>query len=228
MPGLEPYAEAMSLITKEGSYTGIRVKLQLPYEGDVGDVTATDVDMHYFNFYVGFGDLIEGGVSFTRKWLKEAIKRIPVLGHINFGVWRQFLNPPGGAVLTHVWFGSLASLELTISKEGVVKLNLDNKLVGEHSGHKPGPVKMVMAVADLIPAHAEHQVWYSKTQFESAELQMDYKTWIPANKNHFKFSHYPPKTRKAVMHSIYTRGLFASKIPKPFNLEQFDSVVKLA
>jgi hypothetical protein len=190
--GIETYAEAIGYRTKGATlYSGIRAKLMLPARGDVGAVDRATASYHYFNFYLGFGDIAEAGVSYSKKYEPR-------------GSWRQFLNRVGGrapSLASSVGFGQLILLELATDDKRVATLKINGQTVGQQgSSVAPNQVKLVFAVADWVKQGAKHQVWFDHTTFSAIELRPDGQDkWYPADASKFDARYVGPRVRKGVM-----------------------------
>ncbi|HLJ48138.1 MAG TPA: hypothetical protein VKU01_19120 [Bryobacteraceae bacterium] len=205
MPGLEPYAEALGIRTRN-IYSGIRALLSLPASGDVGAVSnLNQASVHYFNFYLGIDDLIEGGVSYSKKYSAG----------FQQGSWRQFLNPGQPSAASSVHFGQKVQLELTTNAQKQVSLTLGGQIVGSYSGIGAGHVKMVIAVADAVPHGHAAQVWFSLVAFSQVKLRAAGATdWHDAGAADFQAAdHLFPHGRPGVMRQ--GGGLLSASIAQP-------------
>ena len=68
MAALTEFEEAAAMRTVDTCYTGIQARLYTPAQYGVGEVTQETKYNFYFNFYVGFDDELEAGISHTRKY----------------------------------------------------------------------------------------------------------------------------------------------------------------
>jgi len=203
---LEPYAEALAIRTRD-VYAGIRATLSLPASGDVGPASNFgEASVHYFNFYVGIDNLIEGGVSYTKKFSSR----------FDQGEWRQFLNPGHDSSPSSVGFSRQIVLEITTDAKHRVSLKLGAMPVGSHAGIGPGQVKMVIAAADKVASGKSYQVWFSTVTFSKAELlPVGSNTWRTATPADFQAAdHRQPQGRPGVMRQG-GGGLLSANIPQP-------------
>lgn len=104
---------------------GIEARLKLP----------TQANHHggYLTFYVGFGDQIEAGVSYSQKW----------------SGWNRFINnhgTPTNGGAGGIGLGSKVVLSLERGKSGHVVFTANGQPIGKGYLAQPTEVKMVMAV----------------------------------------------------------------------------------
>jgi hypothetical protein len=190
--GIESYAEAIGYRTSGAvKYSGIRATLSLPARGDVGAVDTGTAAYHYFNFYLGFDDIAEAGVSYSKKYDPS-------------GSWRQFLNRAGAGVPSlpsSVGFRQQLRLELTTDAKREASLTINGQVIAQRASNVwAGQAKLVFAVADWVKKGAMHQVWFDQTRFSAIELRPEGQdTWYAADVSKFVSNYVRPQNRSPCM-----------------------------
>jgi hypothetical protein len=171
MAALTGYDEARVFRT-QGACTGIRATLNLPGRYGVGKLNAATKANYYFNFYLGFGDVMEAGVSYSRKWSDA-------------GSWRRFANGVNGQWLNKPLGLRSAdsndvSLELTVNANGLAEFRLGGEQAAFatfKTGAAEHQVKMCFAVCDVNNG-VVYQVWYDAAAFTDLAVRTAAGDWL--------------------------------------------------
>jgi hypothetical protein len=173
MAALTGYDEARVFRTV-GTYTGIRATLALPSRYGVGKLNAAAKANYYFNFYLGFSDVMEAGVSYSRKWSDA-------------GSWRKFANGPKDQWLNKplgLKAGSSVALDLTVDATGQAEFRVGGEqmpFVSFKTGAAKHQVKMCFAVCD-VNNRVVYQVWYDSAVFANVAVRSAAGKWLdPGN-----------------------------------------------
>jgi hypothetical protein len=157
MAALTEFEEGSVMRTLDTCYTGIQALLYTPTAYGVGEVTEGTKGCYYFNFYLGFDDELEAGISHTRKYTPDMSPN-----------WRKFSysqkvldqNFPLVPVL------AVHNLKIVVDQAAMTSYVLDGNLVTRVKIPKPqGAVKMCFATCDTNVGD-KHQVWYDNAAFE--------------------------------------------------------------
>ncbi|MCW5982611.1 MAG: hypothetical protein KIT09_31275 [Bryobacteraceae bacterium] len=159
MANLEPYDEAAVMRTVDESYTGIQATLTLPSKYSIGPVTKASSYTHYFNFYLGFSDELEAGISHSRKETYS-----PDLDP----VWRTFSYSYKDKDHNFALQGLKQKyhLKIVVDEQRMSEFYLDGNLVARIViPRNRFQVKMCFATQDQNSAF-KHQVYYDSAIFQ--------------------------------------------------------------
>lgn len=221
MAALTEFEEAAVMRTVDTCYTGIQARLYTPTRYGVGEVTEETKYNYYFNFYLGFDDELEAGISHTRKYAAQLA-----------ATWRKFsysfkdhsnnfpLGLPAG----------MCTLKLIVDQDRFTHFYLDGVLVATIRIPKPyGAAKMCFAVCDTNKAD-KHQVWFDNAAFELTGIRTmegqkrpgDPKGWLgleQCDKLNWERRYRPPTARLPRMMTNWGLTPFRTVILEPVKLK---------